>query len=48
MILSHFNEYDLLSALKSSLGCSSFTLLLCVLDCLGFCALVGELGKDPG
>ena len=25
-----------------------FTLFLCVLGGLGFCAFVGELGKDPG
>ena len=34
--------------LRSSLGYSSLALFLCVLGGLGFCALVGELGKDPG
>ena len=25
-----------------------FILFLCILDSLGFCALVGDLEKDPG
>ena len=43
-----FSHAIYLGALKSSLGCSSFILFLCILGGLGFCALVGELGKDPG
>ena len=34
--------------LRSSLGYSSFILFQCVLGGLGFCALAGELGEDPG
>ena len=48
MTLPSFSFQSTLVLLYSSLGCSNFILSLCVLGGLGFCALVGELGKDLG
>ena len=43
-------SFSLQSTLVLSNPCwgAQVLLLLCVLDGLGFCALVGELGEDPG
>ena len=48
MTLPFFFLAIYLGTLRSLLGCSSFILFLCILGSLGFCALVGDLGKNPG